>query len=642
MHSKQQKIFGANLTAVTIATSLAFFAAMGTALGESRNQPVQITADLSDAPRKLYHADVDLQVSAGPLTLTTPKWIPGTHMPAGPAQDITGVIFTANGKPLTWRRDDVDLYQFHLTIPPGVSTLHARLDCIVTGRVSQKLAVLEWEKLLLYPADVPVREIPIQPSLIVPPGWGIGTALTPVNAGSYPVPGAGAVTHFAATNVEQLEDSPIIAGQYFHEFPLAPEISPKHYIDVVSDAPEDSNLPAPVLAEIANLVREADKLYASHHYHHYHFLLTVSDVAGFEGLEHGQSSDNGVGAKDFSDPSRQVAVSDLLSHEFTHSWNGKYRRPVGLYQADFAKPQQGAMLWVYEGMTQYLGNVLAARSGLKSQQQYRDVLAFFAALLDYTPGREWRPTEDTAVAASILRGDDPGWSNWRRGQHYYYEGELLWLDADTLIRKTTNNQKSLNDFDRIFLAKGGNTGPLIVPYTFDELVAGLNQVMPYDWAAFLHDRVDKINPRADLAGIEHGGYKLVYLDKPTDSEKSLFEVFGKYLGNVEAWFSIGLRANSDGSIVDVRWNSPADKARLVPGSKIIGVNGQVFSGDVLHAGIRDAKGKTDPIRFIVQSDSFLTVVDIDYHDGERYPALERIADTPAYLDDITKPLASSP
>jgi predicted metalloprotease with PDZ domain len=641
MHFERQSTFGANLTAVAIATSLAFFAAVGTALGESRNEPIQITADLSDAPRKLYHAEVDMQVSAGALTLTTPKWIPGTHMPAGPAQDITGVVFTANGKPLTWRRDDVDLYQFHLTIPPGVSTLHAHLDCIVTGRISQKLAVLEWEKLLLYPANVPVREIPIQPSLIVPPGWGIGTALTPVNAGSYPVPAAGAVTHFAATNVEQLEDSPIIAGQYFHEFPLAPEISPKHYIDVVADAPEDSNLPAPVLAETANLVREADKMYASHHYNDYHFLLTVSDIAGFEGLEHGQSSDNGIAAKDFSDPSREVAVSDLLSHEFTHSWNGKYRRPVGLYQTDFAKPQQGAMLWVYEGMTQYLGNVLAARSGLKSQQQYRDVLAFFAALLDYTPGRDWRSTEDTAVAASILRADDPVWSNWRRGQHYYYEGELLWLDVDTLIRKTTNNQKSLNDFVRIFLAKGGNTGPLIVPYTFDELVADLNQVMPYDWAAFLHDRIDKINPRADLAGIERGGYKLVYLDKPTDSEKSLFEVFGKYIGNVEAWFSIGLRANSDGSILDVRWNSPADKARLVPGSKIIGVNGQVFSGDVLRAGIREAKGKTDPIHFIVQSDSFLTVVDIDYHDGERYPALERIADTPAYLDDITKPLASS-
>jgi predicted metalloprotease with PDZ domain len=615
---------------------------VGATLTQAQQTPIQITADLSDAPRKLYHAELDLPVSAGPLTLTTPQWIPGTHMPAGPAQDITAVVFTVNGQPLTWRRDDVDLYQFHLTIPPGVTTLHAHLDCIVTQRVTQKLAVLEWEKLLLYPAHPPVREIPIQPSLIVPAGWGIGTALTPIGSGPYPVPAAGATTHFAAISIEQLQDSPVITGQYFHEFPLVPEISPKHYLDVVSDAPEDSNLRVPVLAEIANLVREADKMYASHHYNHYHFLLTISDLAGFEGLEHGQSSDNGVGEKDFSDPSRQIAVSDLLSHEFTHSWNGKYRRPVGLYQPDFATPQQGALLWVYEGMTEYLGNVLAARSALKSQAEYREVLAISAANLDYTPGRDWRPTEDTAVAASILRGGNPAWSNWRRGQDYYMEGELLWLDADTLIRKTTNNQKSLNDFVRIFLGKGGNTGPLIAPYTFDELVADLNQVMPYDWATFLRDRVDKINPRADLSGIEQGGYKLVYRDEPSASEKSLIEVFGKQSGTVDAWFSIGVRANSDGTILDVRWNGPADKARLAPGSKVIGVNGQIFSGDLLRAAIREAKGKTDPIHLIVQSDSFLTTADIDYHDGERYPALERVAGTPAYLDDITRPLASSP
>ena len=507
-------------------------------------QPIQITADLSEAPRKLYHAEVDLPVSAGPLMLTTPQWIPGTHMPAGPAGDITGVVFTANGQTLAWRRDDVDLYQFHLTIPAGITTLHAHLDCIVTGRVSQKIAVLEWENLLLYPAKIPVKEIPIQASLKVPAGWGIGTALTPEGAGSYPAPSAGAVTRFAVTNVEQLEDSPVIAGQYFHEFPLAPEISPKHYIDVVSDDPEDSNLRPALLAEISNLVRESDKLYASHHYNVYHFLLTLSDVTGGEGLEHGQSSDNGVGEKDYSDQGHQLGDADLLSHEFTHSWNGKYRRPVGLYQPDFATPQQGAMLWVYEGMTQYLGNVLAARSGLKSQSEYRDTLALSAAALNYTPGRQWRPTEDTGAAASILRGPSPAWENWRRGQDYYDEGELLWLDADTLIRKTTNDKKSLNDFEQIFLAKGGNTGPLIVPYTFDELVADLNQVMPYDWATFLHDRVDKINPHADFAGIEQGGYKLVYKDKPNDAAKTLTANAGKFGGGINAWYSIGLQVGS--------------------------------------------------------------------------------------------------
>jgi predicted metalloprotease with PDZ domain len=604
----------------------------------AQKAPIQITADLSDAPRKLFHAEIDLPAAAGPLTLTTPKWIPGTHMPIGPAASITGVVLTGNGQPIPWRRDDVDLYQFHLVVPNGVSTIHAHLDCIVTRRVSRKLAVLEWEKLLLYPANTPVRDIPIQASLIVPAGWGVGTALTPIGAGAFPIPATGATTRFAATNVEQLQDSPIVAGQYFHEFPLAPGITPKHFIDVASDYPEDSNLRPALLAELSNLVREADALYGSHHYNAYHFLLTLSDVAGGEGLEHGQSSDNGVGEKGYADDAHQLADADLLPHEFTHSWNGKYRRPVGLYQPDFATPQQGALLWVYEGMTEYLGHLLAARSGIETQAQYRDVLAITVARLDYTPGRNWRPTEDTAVAASILRDRDPVWSNWKRGQDYYNEGELLWLDADTLIRKLSQNKKSLDDFQKIFLGKGGNTGPLIVPYTFDELVTDLNAVVPYDWATFLHDRVDKINPRADLAGIEQGGYKLVYRDKPNAAERTVVAAGGPRGGGLDCWFSIGLRIGADGGIGDVRWNGPADKARLAPGEKIMAVNGQIFSGDALKAAIRSAKGNSEPIHLIVQADSFVSTVDLDYHDGERYPALERVDGTPAYLDDITKPL----
>jgi predicted metalloprotease with PDZ domain len=610
----------------------------------AQQAPIRITADLSDAPRKLYHAEVDLPVTAGPLTLTTPKWIPGNHRPTGPVDEITGVVFTANGQTIPWRRDDVDLYEFHVVVPQGVTTLHAHLDCIVTERVSQKLAVLEWEKLLLYPAHTPVRDIPIQPSLIVPAGWGIGTALSPTGGGDYPVPAAGATTRFAVTNVEQLEDSPVITGQYFHEFALAPTITPKHFLDVVSDGPEDSNLRPAVLAEVSNLVREADALYASHHYNVYHFLLTLSDVAGFEGLEHGQSSDNGVDEKGFADDAHELGVADLLSHEFTHSWNGKYRRPVGLYQPDFATEQQGALLWVYEGMTEYLGDVLAARSGLRTQAQYRDFLAFTAAGLDYRPGREWRDTTDTAVAASILRGGNPAWSNWKRGQDYYDEGELLWLDADTLIRKLTQNKKSLDDFQKIFLAKGGNTGPLIVPYNFDELVQDLNAVVPYDWATFLHDRVDKINPRADLAGIEQGGYKLVYKDKPSPSERMMsgagMGAGGPRGRGPDCWYSIGLRVAGDGAIGDVRWNGPADKARLAPGEKIVAVNGKIYSADALKEAIRTAKGAAAPIHLIVQADTFVSNADIDYHDGERYPALERVEGTPAYLDDITKPLTT--
>jgi predicted metalloprotease with PDZ domain len=452
------------------------------------------------------------------------------------------------------------------------------------------------------------------------------------------VPAAGSTTRYAATNVEQLQDSPVIAGQYFHEFLLAPEITPKHFIDVVSDDPEDSNLHPAVLVALNNLVREADALYGSHHYNAYHVLLTLSDVAGGEGLEHGQSSDNGIGEKGFADDAHLLAEADLVPHEFTHSWNGKYRRPVGLYQPDFATAQQGALLWVYEGMTQYLGNVLAGRSGLRTQAQYRDMLARSAASLDYKPGREWRATSDTAISSSILRGGDPEWSNWKRGQDYYQEGELLWLDADTLIRKLTENKKSLDDFQKIFLGKGGNTGPLIVTYTFDEIVQDLSAVVPYDWATFLHDRVDKIKPHADLAGIERGGYKLAYNDKPGATDRALATAGGPRGRALEFWYSVGLRMGADDRIADVRWNGPADKARIAPDDKIIAVNGHIYSRDVMRAAIRAAKGATEPIHLIVQADTLVSTADIDYHDGERYPALERVPGTPDYLDDITKPL----
>jgi predicted metalloprotease with PDZ domain len=621
------------------------------ALPSFAQTPIRITADLTEAPRRLYHAEIDLPVKPGPATFTTPEWIPGNHRPTGPVADITGVVFTADGKVLPWRRDDENLYEFHVEIPKGVTSLHAHLDCIVTSRADDKIAVLEWEKLMLYPAHIPVRDIAIQPSVTVPDGWGIGTALTPT-APYDPNAKVGGTTQFQPTTVEQLEDSPVISGEYFHEFALAPEVTPKHYIDVVSDEPEDSNLRPELLNEISNLVRETGAAYNSRHYHVYHFLLTLSDLTGGEGLEHGQSSDNGVDETAFKSQKSQLGDADLLSHEFTHSWNGKYRRPYNLYQPDFATMQQGSLLWVYEGMTQYLGNVLAARSGLKSQAAYRDLLASSAANLDYRSGREWRPTEDTAIAASILRGRDQTWANWRRGQDYYQEGELFWLDADTKIRELTNDQKSLTDFLHIFLGKGGNTGPLIVTYNRAELIADLNDVVKFDWATFMHDRIDTINPHADLDGITRGGYKLVYEDHPSDSIAQLMKSGGRRGSDgPRVWYSLGLQVGKDGTIRDVRWGSLADKAKLAPGQKILAVNGLVYAStdsesNPLVDAIDDAKTgapkASEPIHFLIQSEQYITPVSIDYHDGMRYPVMVRVDGTKDYLDEITTPLTKSP
>ena len=619
----------------------------------AQKTPIKITVDLTEAPRKLYHAEIDVPVKPGPLTLLTPQWIPGNHAPSGEANAIVGVQFTAEGKTLAWRRDDVNLYEFHLDVPAGVTNVHAHLDAIVTARTSKQMACLEWERLMLYPAHIPVRDIAIEPSVTVPAGWGIGTALTPTGTGAPPAmtgvaesahqPSAGATTtHYAATNVEQLLDSPVIAGKYFHEFPLAPEVSPKHYIDVVSDEAEDSNLRPELLAEISNLVREAGAAYASHHYNSYHFLLTLSNVAGGEGLEHGQSSDNGVGEKGFAEPAQTLGNSDLLSHEFTHSWNGKYRRPSTLYQPDFATPQQGMLLWVYEGMTQYMGNVLAARSGLKNQQQYRDMLAMSAASLDNESGRIWRSVEDTSIASSIDRRPIAPWGNWSRGQSYYQEGELLWLDADTLIREKTGDKKSLTDFQHIFLGKGGDTGPNIVTYDRKELIADLNEVLPYDWATFLHEHIDVPTPHTDLAGIERGGYKLAFTDKPSASERMLSTARGPRGGGVNVWYSLGMRVTNEGVVNEVKYDGVADKAGITPGFKIIGVNGEVFSADVLRQALDDSKGNTKPIRLTIQDETKLTEVNLNYHDGQRYPSLVRVEGTTDYLDEITKPLVAVP
>ena len=616
----------------------------------AQKTPIRITADLTEAPRHLFHAEVDLPVKAGPLTLITPEWIPGNHAPTGPVSQIVGVEFTANGQKLAWRRDDVNLYEFHLEIPAGVTSLHAHLDSIAANRVTKQMACLEWERLLLYPAHVPVKEIAVEPSVTVPAGWGIGTALTPEGTPGAPPPttgilesahqpSAGATTQrYAVTTVEQLEDSPVISGQYFHEFALAPEVTPKHFIDVVSDEPKDSDLRPELLAEISNLVREAGTAYASHHYNSYHFLLTLSDTAGGEGLEHGQSSDNGVGEKGFSDVVDQLPEADLLAHEFTHSWCGKYRRPALLYQPDFATPQQGQLLWVYEGMTQYMGNVLAARSGLRNQDQYRDFLAMSASSLDLETGRNWRSTEDTAIASSVDRHPTT-WGSWERGQAYYQEGELLWLDADTLIREKTGGKKSLTDFQKIFLGKGGDTGPLIVTYDRKELIKDLNEVLPYDWATFLHERIDLQNARADVAGIERGGYKLVYTDKPNASYRMMAPLLAKYGVGVDAWASLGLRTKADGTVNDIRWDSVADKAGLGTGTKIVGINGEVFSADALHKALDDSKGNDKPIHLILQEDTKVTMLDLNYHDGQRYPMLQRVEGTADLLDEITKPLS---
>jgi predicted metalloprotease with PDZ domain len=602
--------------------------------------PIQLHVDLSDAPRHLLHAHLQIPVSAGPLTLEYPQWIPGDHRPTGPIDNLAGLVIRGNGQDLPWRRDSVDMYGIHVDVPAGVTQLEVSLDLLATagftgsdatGSTSVNMTVLEWNCVVMYPAHIPVAQIPITASLTMPSGWKFGTALTVTGQ-------QGAEAAFAPVSVEQLVDSPLIAGKYFREIPLAPEIAPKHYLDVAGDAAEDVDLKPEILASFSQLVRETGHLYQSRHYQTYHFLLSLSDILRGEGLEHHQSSDNGVEEKGFSDPKVELLNAELLPHEFTHSWNGKYRMPAGLATPDYSVPLQGDLLWVYEGMTQYWGDVLAARSGLWTPENYRQALAASAANLDVKPGRTWRNLQDTAISSQTLRGSTAQWANWRRSQDYYAEGELIWLDADTTIRQLTHDQKSLNDFCVKFLAVGGNTPPIVVPYNFDEIVADLNSVAAYDWRGFLTERLDSHAAHAPLGGIDHGGYKLVYTADPTEFQQAEDDHYKR----VDVWYSAGFRVNSTtGAIEDVRMDSPAFKAGLGPGTKLVAINGHGFTPDALKQAIRAARGTTEPIELIVSSDNEFRTVPLNYHDGEKYPRLERVPGVPDRLDEILKPLAAS-
>jgi predicted metalloprotease with PDZ domain len=602
--------------------------------------PIEVTVDVTDAPRKVLHSSLVIPVQPGPLTLVYPKWIPGEHGPTGPIDNLAGIVIKANGQALTWRRDSVNMFAFHIEVPQGVTSISVNLDFLASAAptgfsagasTSANLALVSWNEVVLYPEGLQSADIQFLPSARLPEGWKFGTAL--VRKGD-----DGALVHFDAVSLEKLVDSPILTGKYFQEFPLAPEVTPHHYLDLAADGPEDLKIKPEALAAFGNLIRETGALYRSRHYTGYHFLVTLSDQVAHFGLEHHESSDDRVPEKTFLDENLSLLEADLLPHEFTHSWNGKYRRPEGLATGNFESPMKGDLLWVYEGLTQYLGDVLSARSGIETAAEYRDALATTAATLDNRPGRTWRDLQDTATAAQTLYDANSQWDNWRRNVDYYPEGELIWLDVDTTIRKLTDDKKSLNDFCARFHGLGGDTSPRVVPYTFEDVVENLNAVVKSDWSSFLTERLTSKSAHAPFGGITSGGYKLVYTDKPSECTTAR----GAVSEALQAWWSLGMDVGNTGRISDVLMGSPADKAGLGPGMTVVAVNWRQYSSALLTDAISGAKGSSVPIELIVANTSYYKIVRLDYHDGLRYPHLEREPGVPDRLDDILKPLTTAP
>lgn len=596
---------------------------------------IRVSVDATQVPLGLVKTHEVLPVHAGPLTLYYPKWIPGEHGPDGPISNVTGLKFTANGKEIPWERDTLDVFTFHVNVPDGATRLDADFDYLepeaggfATGAASStdKLVVISWNQNVLYFAGPPINQQTFEASLKLPAGWKHGTPLPEASH-------SGDEIVFKPVTLNRLVDSPVIAGEYFRVINITPPGEPIHHeMDIAADSEAALEVKPETIQKMTNLVAESRALFGERHYRDYHFLLTLSDHVAHFGLEHHECNDSRLPERAAIGPNADMSLGGLLSHEFMHSWNGKFRRPADLATPDYEKPMQDDLLWVYEGLTDFLGPMLAARSGLWTPDQYREYLASIAADLGPgRPGRTWRDLQDTATGIPGLRGG-PGWGNWRRGSDYYPEGDLVWLWVATIIHDESHGQKSIDDFCHLFHG-GANNGPELKTYTFDDVVNALNQIVPYDWAKFLHERLTSLSPESPQGGIENGGWKLVFTPKPPEP--------GLRGGNPGLIYSLGLSIGRDGRVEDSIVGGAAYKAGVTPGMTVAGVNGRVYTEDVLNDAMEAAEKGAQPIRLLVIDNDYYKTVSVDYRGGQRYPHLERDSSKPDYLDELVKAHAAA-
>lgn len=590
-----------------------------------------IHVDASDTRQGIFRVHETIPVQAGKLTLLYPQWIPGNHSPSGPIAMLAGLKLSANGKPVAWKRDKYDVYAFHLDVPAGAASLDADFQYLSprddgSYEMTDRMLMLEWDKMSLYPAGYYTRDIHVEPSVSLPQGWQFGSALETASQ-------SGDSTTFKPVTYNTLVDSPMYAGRYFKRVDLNPGGSAPVHLDIVADAPKYLEMTPEQLAQHRALVAQAVKLFGSHHYDHYDFLFSLSDVLAGNGLEHHQSSEDGMGADYFTAWADDAPNRDLLAHEYVHSWNGKFRRPADLWTPNFNVPMGDSLLWVYEGQTQYWGFVLTARAGLWTPQQFRDSLAMVAANYQRNrPGFQWRTLEDTTNDATAAHRSALPYRSWQMSEDYYSGGQMMWLSVDAKLHELTRGKKSLDDFAQAFF--GVDDGSFVTKtYTFADVVAALDGVAKYDWASFLRARVDALNPPL-VDGLAAAGWRLVYTDQPSEFEKQYDSrpESSRHIYNF-AW-SIGLTLTKGGEVNDVRWGGPAFKAGVSTGATVVAVNGQAYSRDALKEAIAAAKNDETPIKLLLKFQGNLQTVAVDYHGGLQYPHLERIAGAPDYLDQI--------
>ncbi len=615
---------------VTLATSVAVWTALTAGQAAAASSPaVTLVLDASNASRGILYAHERIAVSPGPLTLAYPKWIPGEHGPTGPLNDLAALRISAGGKALDWRRDQVDLYAFHITVPPGVQTLAVDFDVLLNApddvMSSRSLAVVNWNRALLYKDGVDSHDYLFKPSIELPPGWEYATALRdPVATGSR--------VDFAVTPLNELVDSPLDLGRYVKKWDLWKDGSAFVQLDAFADRPQDLEISPELLRAYERLPAEAFAMYGSRHFIDYHALLVLSDAVSSEGIEHHQSSDNRADNGFLTDPSDSLSDGDLITHEFSHSWNGKYRRPADLTTPNFQVPMRTDLLWVYEGMNQYLGDVLSFRTGIREPKKYPEYLATLYADMDTESGRSTTPIIDLTTGAPYYYEARGSYHSIRRSSNdFYTEGELVWLDADTIIRARSHNARTLDTFLHRFTEPSA-TGPIVSTYTRAQVERLLDEVEPYDWHGFFEKYVyhPELHPPTDE--LERAGWRLAYTSKPNE----FVEAGGR---EVVGWYSYGANISDEGTIADVRTDSPAWKAGLVPGMSLLAVNGQEYSPDVLEYAVRNAQHSSAPIALIVKQTGWYQMLSLDYHAGIRYPHLERVEGAPDMLAAIVAPHA---
>jgi predicted metalloprotease with PDZ domain len=600
-----------------------------TAHADEKQPAIRLDVNATEAPRKILHAHLVIPAKPGPLTLYYPKWIPGNHGPSNPIGNLTGLKIRAGEHTIPWRRDDVDMFAFHCQVPDGAQSVSVSLDLLTGGNrgtaATDKMAMIRWNQMLLYPSGRPADEITFQASLRVPEGWKLGTAL-PIAAQD------GSLTRFGPVSLDTLIDSPVLCGRYFREVSLGQPDGISHFLELACDSPAGLEITPTTKAHLEKLVIEAGELFGCRHYRSYRFLITLSNHMGVHGLEHHESSDDGLPERALADDQVGKLAGFLLPHEYVHSWNGKYRRPQGLCTPDFQKPMKTRLLWIYEGLTEYLGTVLTARSGLWTPQDTRDYLALTADKMETQRGRTWRPLSDTTLSAPMLAYAGAGAPSWRRGVDYYDEGLLIWLEVDTKIRQLTHGQRSIDDFCRKFYA-GPSGKPELKPYTLDDVVATLNAIAPMDWKGLFDKRLNAVTEHAPLAGIEASGWRLAFADKPNNYEKAA-QGARRF---IDLASSIGLRLSPDGNVTDVIHGSSADRAGIGVGMKLLAVNSRHWTAQILNAAVAASKKPDSKLDLLLENDEFIRTYSLSYHGGLRYARLERIKGKPDVLKEILQP-----